>query len=520
MTFEQNDVLFGHDPATGIVAVECDAEGATLYVREADGSTSSRRESFTPFLWTDSEVTSDDVATRRLGGDLTFRCITECSGGWRHFSRLRTSLKNTGVKSFSLGDPVQQFLLQTGKTLFKGMEFEELRRMQLAIETHCADPDGVACAETPADHLLSITMSDASGWEQLLMIDPANPELSELAALEDLTRTIGERDPDVIEGHDLFRVALPYLTARAKLRKTKLTWGRDQSVPRSRASRLQIAEKTINYPKFEVAGRHFVDTFLLAQFYDVSARELEAFELADVAGHFHFSSEGQIAIAGERQDAHLNEPEKFAAHARRTVAQIREVATTLSASYFVQAKIFPYNYQDVVVRGNATKIDALLLREYYRRGHSIPDLPQARAFEGGYTDIFFSGIARDVAHCDVASLYPSVMLRFDCFPVQDQLGIFRGLLTDLRKFRLEAKSRLRDATGAERQYLNALQSTFKILINSFYGYLGFAQAHFADFGAAARVTEIGRDLLKKMVAWLERQGAQVIEIDTDGIYFV
>src|SRR5436190_12679898 len=69
-------------------------------------------------------------------------------------------------------------------------------------------------------------------------------------------------------------------------------------------------------------------------------------------------------------------------------------------------------------------------------------------------------------------------------------------------------------------HLHALQNTFKILVNSFYGYLGFAQGHFADFDAAARVTQIGRDLLKKMIDWLNARGAQVIEVDTDGIYFV
>jgi DNA polymerase elongation subunit (family B) len=72
----------------------------------------------------------------------------------------------------------------------------------------------------------------------------------------------------------------------------------------------------------------------------------------------------------------------------------------------------------------------------------------------------------------------------------------------------------------EQRHLHALQNTFKILINSFYGYLGFAQGHFADFDAAARVTQIGRDLLKKMIDWLNAQGAKVIEVDTDGIYFV
>jgi len=95
------------------------------------------------------------------------------------------------------------------------------------------------------------------------------------------------------------------------------------------------------------------------------------------------------------------------------------------------------------------------------------------------------------------------------------------VLTDLRTFRLEAKAKTRAEKDPARQHhLQALQNTFKILLNSFYGYLGFAQGHFADFDAAARVTQIGRDLLKKMIEWLNAHGAQVIEVDTDGIYFV
>jgi DNA polymerase elongation subunit (family B) len=151
-------------------------------------------------------------------------------------------------------------------------------------------------------------------------------------------------------------------------------------------------------------------------------------------------------------------------------------------------------------------------------------MPMVRGFEGGYTAIFFTGVARNVWHCDIASLYPSVMLQFDCFPATDQLQIFRHLLTDLRTFRLEAKTEMRSAEKDNNRqkwhHFHALQNTFKILINSFYGYLGFAQGSFADFDAAARVTQIGRDLLKKMIDWLSAHGAQVIEVDTDGIYFV
>ena len=202
--------------------------------------------------------------------------------------------------------------------------------------------------------------------------------------------------------------------------------------------------------------------------------------------------------------------------------ETRALADLLSRSYFIMAQIFPYNYQEVVIRGQATRINSLFLREYYQKRHSLSDLPKATAYEGGYTDIFVTGVENDVWHCDVASLYPSVMLKFDVFPGNDRLGIFHHMLADLRKFRLAAKADARAAAPRSREFqrANALQNVFKVMINAFYGYLGFSQGHFSDYDAAARVTEIGRDLLKKMVAWLQDHGAKIVEIDTDGIYFV
>jgi DNA polymerase, archaea type len=378
-------------------------------------------------------------------------------------------------------------------------------------------------ADATTDHIMSIALCDNTGWEEIIIVDANNREESERNALKRLTALIKERDPDVIEGHDLFRVHLPLLVARAKKLKTKLDWGRSGGFLRSRPSRLQIAEKTIDYPKYTLDGRHFVDTFLLAQFYDVGMRSLAGFERADVARHFELCDSEQVSgLSGkELERAYLADSDLFQRRALCGVRETHALSDLLSPSYFIQAQIFPYNYQDVIVRGNATRINALFLREYFRQRHSIPELPMPRAFEGGYTDIFFTGVARNVWHCDVASLYPSIMLQFDCFPVTDELQIFRHLLTDLRNFRLEAKARMRaERDLAKQHHLQALQNTFKILLNSFYGYLGFAQGHFADFEAAARVTQIGRDLLKKMIDWLNARGARVIEVDTDGIYFV
>jgi DNA polymerase, archaea type len=526
MEFEKNTLLFGADPTPRIVAIELGETGTIkVYRREADGSTIADVEPFHPFVWCDSDVVDLGIESEKLESELKYGWLVTVDS-WKELIALRNGLKSAGRDFFAFTDPVQHYLTGTGRTLFKDLPFEELKRMQIEVLSVAgvADP-GVAAGDRDYnnDHIMSIALSENTGWEELLVVDPKNVEESEHAALKRLTAIIKERDPDVIEGHDLFRFDLPYLVARAKKAKTKLDWGRSDGFLRSRPSRLQIAEKTIDYPKFTVGGRHFVDTFLLAQFYDVGMRSLAGFERTDVARHFDLCGSEQIsALSGkELHRGYLENSEAFRQRALCGVRETRALSELLSASYFIQAQIFPYNYQDVIVRGNATRINALFLREYFRQRHSIPELPMVRAFEGGYADIFFTGVAHNVWHCDVASLYPSIMLKFDCFPVSDQLQIFRHLLTDLRTFRLEAKAEMRaEKDPAKQHHFQALQNTFKILLNSFYGYLGFAQGHFADFDAAARVTQIGRDLLKKMIDWLGAQGAKVIEVDTDGIYFV
>jgi DNA polymerase I len=524
VAFEDNTLLFGADPAPRIVAIELGETGTVkVYRREKDGSTAVDVEPFHPFVWTDGDITDLGLENAlKLAGDLRYNWLVAVDS-WKELIALRNGLKKAGRSFFALSDPVQHYLTATGRTLFKQLPFEELKRIQLEVLSPTGESDLADASQNP---IASIALFDNSGWEQLIVVDPEDVEKSEHDALKQLTAIIKERDPDVIEGHDLFRFDLPYLVARARKAKVKLDWGRSGGFLRSRPSRLQIAEKTIDYPKFQVDGRHFVDTFLLAQFYDVGMRTLSGFERIDVAQHFGFCDAAEIsALTGKALEReYLAKSERFRKRALCAVRETRALADLLSPSYFIQAQLFPYNYQDVIVRGNATRINALFLREYLRQRHSIPEMPMARSFEGGFTAIYFTGVARNVWHCDVASLYPSIMLQFDCFPVTDQLQIFRHLLTDLRSFRLEAKGQMqladKEGNRSRWHHLHALQNTFKILINSFYGYLGFAQGHFADFDAAARVTQIGRDLLQQMIAWLQEHGAQVIEVDTDGIYFV
>src|SRR5205814_1642842 len=141
------------------------------------------------------------------------------------------------------------------------------------------------------------------------------------------------------------------------------------------------------------------------------------------------------------------------------------------------------------------KINSLLIREYLRQGHGIPQPQPPTACPGGYTEIRETGVIRRVVKADVESLYPSLMLAYGIHPASDTLGVFLPMLSELTNRRLDAKAKFRASTGTERAYWDGLQASFKILINSFYGYLG-APFSFNDFQAATRVTTTGQEIIK------------------------
>ena len=528
----RDELVYGFTPEPGLVALEHapgeTADAMTLFLRNGD-TIATRREPFVPFLWltkadplADFEPAPEIV---RLAGENPFRVLARFPT-WaaleKALGHLRKATGRTpsdpGAPYFVLRDPVQQFLLDTGRTSFGDRLLPDLRFLYLDIETDCGPGREFSNADREEDRILAIALSDGQGWETLL----SAPELDEKALLKKFVEIVRKRDPDVVAGHNLFKFDLPYLETRAKLHRVPLSLGRDGSRPEVYAARFGAAERTVSYPRYHLYGRQVVDTYLLALAYDVSHRALENHTLKTVARHFGVAAPNRTYIEGSEIAATFrSDPAAFRRYALDDIRETAAITPILLNANFAQSQILPLPLETVCVRGNAGKIEALLLREYLRARHSLPAPEPPHAFEGGYTDLFFEGLARDVHHCDVRSLYPSILLREGRSPRHDSLGIFLQLLAHLRNFRIDAKKRAQDpalAPAAAGRW-DALQTTFKILINSFYGYLGFPQARFNDYDLAAAVTEQGRDLLRGMVAKLRELGALPIEIDTDGIYF-
>jgi DNA polymerase elongation subunit (family B) len=430
---------------------------------------------------------------------------------WLNFTRAVSAAEAAGESFFRFRSPVEQYLVLSGQTLFKGMTFEDVRRLQLDIETLGLDPSD------PASEIITIALRTHSGQERFLVNEGSEAEL-----FERLTTEIQALDPDVIEGHNIFNFDLPYLTERAARANVSLDWGRDGSALRvaDKKQRFKALALSLPYRPASIAGRHIIDTYQQIQRWDVGG-QLTSFALKPVMKQL-FPDEEREVIPGEEVRAvwERGEISRLAAYNLADVRDVDRLSRLCLPTEFYQAQIVPRSFQSVATGGSGEKINDILIRAYVAHRHSLPKGEKPRPYPGGYTDLLATGVFRPVVKCDVESLYPSIMLTERIASSRDTLNVTLPILEDLTRRRLQAKRAARLGEPAQRVVNEGLQASFKVLINSFYGYLGYAGALFADFEAAERITITGQRIIKQVVTELDAEGATPIEVDTDGVYFV
>src|SRR2546422_144860 len=99
-----------------------------------------------------------------------------------------------GAPYLFLGDPVHQYLLQAGRTSFGGLVFADLRRLALDIEVMTTEGHEFPSAARPGDRIIAVALADSTGFRHVVRGD----RLDERALLEECSRIVRERDPDVI----------------------------------------------------------------------------------------------------------------------------------------------------------------------------------------------------------------------------------------------------------------------------------------------------------------------------------
>jgi DNA polymerase elongation subunit (family B) len=242
-----------------------------------------------------------------------------------------------------------------------------------------------------------------------------------------------------------------------------------------------------------------------------------------LAEEMGISTEGRIVIPpAEMAEYYEVYPDQVALYCSQDVQETEALIRLMVQPEFYVTTMIPDTFQNVLLTGGGQKVNQLLCARYIAEKQSIPVCPQDRTdYQGGWVECRKTGVFRDILKADVSSLYPTIMLTVPgSTPGSDEIGAFRDILRSLTERRLAAKARAKSTTGeTEKTYFTGIEKTYKILINSFYGYLACGM-NFSDFEAASVVTQTGREIVCQMGNQLEAYGAELIEIDTDGIYFV
>src|SRR6478735_11693345 len=371
-TSEDVDILlYGVDRTPRLVAAEFRAPNSVLlYQRTEDGRTVTIQQSFRTWL-----IARDPEALQKLRpapamsslrGAETHPLATLVEfDSWEQFRRSYDLFPPRSSGVYQVNSPISQFLMRSGVTLFKEMRFEDLRRLQLDIETLSLNPQDSEGAVV----MIALKQGD---HEELLFLETDERDL-----LLRFSEAIQRIDPDVIEGHNIFNFDLPYLVERARRWQAPLRLGRDGSPPLlNEQQRFRAGPVSLPYTQVHIHGRHIVDTYQQLQRYDV-AGHLSSYALKSAIRGLGLEREEREFVAGE-EIATLwrngeRDRERLARYALDDVRDVDLLARITVPTEFYQTQILPMTFQRTTVTGTGRKIDDLMVRAYLATKHALPE---------------------------------------------------------------------------------------------------------------------------------------------------
>jgi DNA polymerase, archaea type len=234
-TSSVDEWVFGWDPMPGIVSVWAQRDGRAVVWQREGARVLCIKETFRPWLFaatlddlahlgsvltasspTDLRTDASQVSYHLLDGppgsyryllsarDGRFLEQTLLLGVSRRLGRRVNSLDELSDTYYQVG-PVEQYLMQTGRVYFRGLAYEDLHRLQFDLETTALDPH--------RGRIFLISVRDSRGFSTIL--EAPRPE-DEGRIIVELCNLIRQRDPDILENHNLFSFDLQFLERRAQ----------------------------------------------------------------------------------------------------------------------------------------------------------------------------------------------------------------------------------------------------------------------------------------------------------------
>ncbi|MDD5616978.1 MAG: DNA-directed DNA polymerase [Candidatus Methanoperedens sp.] len=351
---------------------------------------------------------------------------------------------------------------------------------------------------------------------------------------------IREYDPDILLGYNSNSFDVPYIVDRIKVLNRK---GARIEPLAGRDGKTLYYRKIGNITRVSVMGRIAVDVLpLLRREFSLkqytlrnSAKELLGLEKLDIP---FLEMEAYWNDSGEKFS-------KFVEYSRRDseLALAFLLKLRLLDKYIALARVSGTLLQDILDGGQTQMVENLILKEYKKHDRVLPARPtgelsderfdEGEELAGAEVLPPKKGLLENIVILDYKSLYPTIMMAHNlCYTTEvvgerpDDVivaptggvfvsrnvvkGIVPSILEELLDRRQATRAKMKTANEEEYRVLDATQLALKILLNSFYGYSGYARARLYSLTLASAVTSFGRENILRTKKLIEEEIKEMI----------
>jgi DNA polymerase, archaea type len=368
------------------------------------------------------------------------------------------------------------------------------------------------------------------------------PCSNEQDLLKRLSNVILEYDPDVIATYNGNSFDWAFLAGRAEVLNMKFPVTRDGRGP-------WVKNWMGNYT-VSANGRIMLDMYPVIK--AMPNIKVKNYKLATVAKEILHSEKHDVKPREMKELWEGPGIARFISYSRRDAVLVMQLLkeTRVLDKFIALARASGALLQDVVDGGQSNMIESLLMRRFKAENRLVnrkPDAIEGTDIKGGFVmEPKKKGVSEKIIILDYKSLYPTIMIAHNlCYStevldnsvddssvtippsggkfVKPEIykGIVPRILEELLAERTKIKKEMKACKDkSERDALDAKQYAMKILLNSIYGYSGYARARLFSPVITNAVTSYGREniLRSKEVVESENSIYEVIYQDTDSMF--
>jgi DNA polymerase elongation subunit (family B) len=576
--------LLGEDDEKYIVSLEYDYKSSKIYkvIQDPVKGKLLRPDTFIPFAWVGdlkgkNFYKNDKHAQKRAmseNGIIIEKLDTHdderLENGLRYlvkttksYSNLVNFFKGGGLDpwgrdntdSIQILSPVEQYLIQKSKRLFKGFdEYDEIHRFVFDIETTGLDPK--------TSKIFLIGMKDNRGFLKLLS---AQNEDEERQMIVDFFKTIDELKPSLIGGYNSAFFDFPFILKRAEILKLNIkkiskTLHPDYTL-KQKDGILKLANEMEPYVQTQMWGYNIVDIAHAVRRAQAINSDIKSWSLKYITKFIEAEKPNRVYVEGDKIgkiyfdnleywmnkengaykkvgfDSKIDEICKRRDDVYKLVTGSKIIEDYLdddlyetmivdeqfNQANFLLSKLVPTTYERLSTMGTATLWKMIMAAWSYKHNLALPRKLEKRKFTGGLSRLVQVGFSKNVLKLDYSSLYPSIQLVHDVFPKCDVTGAMKSMLKYFRDTRIKYKNLASEYKSIDPKLAisyDRKQLPIKIFINAFFGSLSAPQVFpWGDIDMGEQITCTGRQYLRQMIMFFMKRGYVPLVMDTDGVNF-